>query len=202
MVDKNANASQEVSLAARPGAGRGGQYMDSDQRLSSEERAPETLVPDQEVARLVARLNTALMLRSILIASRPFGGDIVLMTVAWAIWVANVAHIDHPHQQMDRYLGLDADVPNDLRRPISVLALANSLNLPYETTRRHVKRLQRAGICERRRAGVIILQSALNSADDHAGMLSTVANVRRLCRDLRRLLPEATRLQKDLPELI
>ncbi len=176
--------------------------MDSDQRLSSEERAPETLVPDQEVARLVARLNTALMLRSILIASRPFGGDILLMTVAWAIWVANVAHIDYPHQQMDRYLGLDADVPNDLRRPISVLALANSLNLPYETTRRHVKRLQRAGICERRRAGVIILQSALNSADDHAGMLSTVANVRRLCRDLRRLLPEATRLQKDLPELI
>ena len=44
----------------------------------------------------------------------------------------------------------------DNGRPIPVLSIANSLRLPFETTRRHVAALAERGLCRRERGGVVM----------------------------------------------
>lgn len=145
------------------------------------------ITADHHVARAVSRLSATYILRTLPIATAPFGGDVLLAVVAWGILSANVEHIDHPTQGDTNYQGLNTDVPHDLRRPVSILALAQSLGLPYETTRRHVNRLLEAGICQKvGRAGVISV-AALDSPEASQMMLANVQNIRRLYRDLRRL---------------
>ena len=82
--------------------------------------------------------------------------DYALATVYLAILQANLSPVfDDPELQM-RYGAVDAIVPDDLRRPVSVHALAVSLHMPYETTRRCVGRLIAKGFVTRvSRAGMI-----------------------------------------------
>ncbi len=47
-------------------------------------------------------------------------------------------------------------LPDERRQPISAYLLARQLGLPYETTRRHVGKLAKAGLCVRNDSGVII----------------------------------------------
>jgi len=49
-----------------------------------------------------------------------------------------------PELQM-AYARLDSNPPDDLRRPVSINALAASLRFPFETVRRHVNQLVRQG---------------------------------------------------------
>lgn len=45
------------------------------------------------------------------------------------------------------YASLDRTPPESLRRPISINALAQSLGLPFETVRRHIRKLAAKGVC-------------------------------------------------------
>jgi predicted ArsR family transcriptional regulator len=48
-------------------------------------------------------------------------------------------------------------LPDDLRQPVSVLAISRSLRLPYETIRRHADVLVREGLAARAgRQGVFV----------------------------------------------
>jgi DeoR/GlpR family transcriptional regulator of sugar metabolism len=76
--------------------------------------------------------------------------------------------------------------PDEVRRPISVLAVANSLGLPYETVRRYVTKLIRLGRCGRVKGGIIALASGLRRPIDDETMVLNVANARRFCRALKR----------------
>lgn len=67
------------------------------------------------------------------------------------------------------------DIPPDhVRTPISVYAVARSLGLPYETVRRHVRRLKTSGRCVEVKGGVVVPAAAL--ADP--AVLATVAATR------------------------
>ena len=159
----------------------------SRRETSSAQSGEAATTSDHRVARAVSRLSATYILRTLPIATAPFGGDILMTVVAWGILSANVEHIDHPTQGDTSYQGLDTDVPHDLKRPVSILALAQSLGLPYETTRRHVNRLLEAGMCRKvGRAGVVFTAS-LDSTEATQTMLANVQNIRRLYRDLRRL---------------
>lgn len=142
---------------------------------------------DHQIARVVTRLSVSFILRALLAAAAPFGGDVMLAVVTWGIMAANVEHIDHPTHGEGDYHGLDLDVPDDRRRPISILALAQSLGLPYETTRRYVNRLLDMGVCQRTLRGVIVTGSALAAEGHDRALLANVGNLRRLLKDLRRL---------------
>jgi predicted transcriptional regulator len=79
-------------------------------------------------------------------------GDLMKGLVFTAIWTANVKHVTNTSRATTSSL-----LPDDLRQPVSVLAISRSLRLPYETIRRHADVLVRDGLCVRPgRRGVFV----------------------------------------------
>jgi DNA-binding transcriptional regulator YhcF (GntR family) len=61
--------------------------------------------------------------------------------------------------------------PDNLRKPVTVYALAKQLRLPYETARRHVQRLEDRGLCVRvAREGLIVPQAVVDSLAPSHGL--------------------------------
>lgn len=141
---------------------------------------------DRAIARVATRLSAAYIMRAALLASATSDGDLMLALVLRAILSANVDYLDNPPHNATQFHGLDNDVPDDLKRPVSVLALSSSLELAYETTRRYVKKLIKRGYCVKVRGGVIVTPTALNTPLDHDGMFQNLANLHRLFKDLKR----------------
>jgi hypothetical protein len=81
-----------------------------------------------------------------------------------AVNQANIAPLTRDPEARARYGALDAPAPDDDRRPVSVSAIATSLKLPYETTRRRLKQLAAEGVCTLSEAGAVVPQSFLASA--------------------------------------
>lgn len=109
--------------------------------------------------RLIGRLAAAYMLDSAQIARG--GGDVIDTLLAAAIIQANVQGISSRADLQLAYAGGDQLPPDELRRPVSVNALASSLNLPFETVRRRVRKMERDGFCRVQAAGVIVPTAVL-----------------------------------------
>lgn len=80
-----------------------------------------------------------------------------------AINQANIAPLTREAAARSAYGGLGAPAPDTERRPVSISAIAHSLGLPFETTRRHVKALEASGVCISTGRGVIVPQAFLQS---------------------------------------
>jgi predicted ArsR family transcriptional regulator len=101
-------------------------------------RAPRTPAKGKLTGRplLIALAGTAMLLAGLKTARTFWEGDIVTGLVYTAIWMANVKHNANSAPYATR------DVLSDeLRQPVSALAVSKTLGLPYETTRRHVQAL-------------------------------------------------------------
>ncbi|MDO9338641.1 MAG: hypothetical protein EON95_17555 [Caulobacteraceae bacterium] len=104
----------------------------------------------------MARLGGDYTLRTMIAVAAGLDHDYALSVVYIAILQANLAPLTEDPALAARYAGLDAVMPEDLRRPISVHALAGSLHMPYETTRRCVGRLIEKGFVKRvSRSGIL-----------------------------------------------
>lgn len=102
--------------------------------------------------RTIATVATGQLLAGIRILGDLWEGDLLRALVFTAIWTANVKHVTNTAPAANQ-----AVLPDDQRIPVSVLAISNSLRLPYETVRRHVLALEKAGICHRiRRQGLVV----------------------------------------------
>jgi hypothetical protein len=86
--------------------------------------------------------------------------DTLLLT---SIVQANVAAISRQPGMQLAYAGLESPPPDELRRPVSINALATSLRLPFETVRRRVRNLAARDLCRVVEGGVIVPQSVLSS---------------------------------------
>ncbi|MBS0409826.1 MAG: hypothetical protein JSR86_07920 [Proteobacteria bacterium] len=148
--------------------------------------APRPVEAPDDNARLMARLATDFVLRSLQLAAKQHDGDLIMAIVAAAIVSANTAHLNPIAGAPARHTDLDDVAPNEARRPVSVLAIAGSLGLPFETTRRYVNRLIASGQCRRVKGGVLANAEALSTPANNAVIVGNAANVRRLFRDLRR----------------
>ena len=138
----------------------------------------------QDAARAAMRIGSEYLLRSLKMLTDMMQGEMVTAVVALAIGQANVAHFDYTEAEA-RYRDTGVVPPDELRRPVSVLALSQSLGLPYETTRRHVEKLVQLGVCDRIKGGVLIPSRAIDN-DWHRQMLAAnLANQRRLFRALK-----------------
>jgi len=82
-----------------------------------------------------------------------------------AINQANIAPLTRDPAARSRYGALEAPAPDDERRPVSVRAVAASMRLPYETARRHIRRLETRGVCKLTAAGVVVTEAYLGSPD-------------------------------------
>ena len=93
----------------------------------------------------LARLGSNYLLRVLANLTEAFDGDMVQAVVFMAISQAATDHLGL-HREI-RDFGGDGVIPDELRRPVTVLSIANSLQMPRETTRRHVTRLLERGYC-------------------------------------------------------
>lgn len=93
-----------------------------------------------------------------------FDGDLVKGLVFTAIWAANVKHVTNTDPAASRAILSDSQ-----RLPVSILAISDSLRLPYETVRRHTDALVKDGRCVRiGRQGFVIPASTFAAMTDNA----------------------------------
>ncbi|HWA61981.1 MAG TPA: hypothetical protein VG939_11440 [Caulobacteraceae bacterium] len=154
-----------------------------DVKVKGEAEADQENVPQ---ARLAARLTTKFLLRSLKLVSDLHDGEMLTAIIASAIVDANTALIDSNLQPGGPYADLADPPPNEARRPVSVLAVADSLGLPFETVRRHVNRLIAAGWCVRVKGGVVMTTEALLNPRNTAAVLANLRYLRRFLRELKR----------------
>jgi hypothetical protein len=143
--------------------------------------------PDK--VRVVTRLSSDYVLRAVRLLGDLHGGDILTGIISQAIVAANTAHLDPGAGA--KYDGVPDTPPDELRKPISVLALSGSLGLPFETTRRYVNKLLKSGGCRRVQGGVIVPASALEDPRAVAAAGANLVNVHRFLRSLKKAGVEA-----------
>lgn len=106
-----------------------------------------------------------------------FGRDVIDGLLLVAISQSNVAQITRSPDLQRAFATLDQVPPDEKRRPVSISALANSLRIPFETTRRRVSALVELGVVKALPKGVIVPQGPLNSpvyrmgAEAHYGLV-------------------------------
>ena len=102
---------------------------------------------DETIIRAANRLVAEYLLRNVEVVSEAADGDLMGGLIFSAIVQANVRHISSNPKLSKTYGQIHSIPPDDLRSPVSVNALAESLKIPYETTRRHVNKLIKYGFC-------------------------------------------------------
>lgn len=124
-----------------------------------------------------------------------FGRDVIDGLLLCAISQANVAQITRNPELQRTYATLDQAPPDELRRPVSVSAIANSLRLPFETTRRRIAALAGLGVVVQTPRGVIVPTAPLSSPFYRIGTEANYNLVRNLYFRLRGI-----GLLQDLPK--
>jgi DNA-binding Lrp family transcriptional regulator len=142
----------------------------------------EDKVPADTPHRAINRQVMGFFLRSMDEVRRLFGGDILTGVIFCAVIDANTAHL--AGQPTDRFVALEDHVPDDLRRPISALALAGRLGLTRETVRRHVRKLEAMDACTQTADGLVVTQAVLRRPAIVEATARNGANMRRLLRGL------------------
>jgi len=128
--------------------------------------------------RAIARISAAYCLRSLDELRGLFDGELLTSLVFCSIVDANSAYLDEmpgpPHADLDDH------VPDAVRRPISALALAARLDLPRETVRRHVRKLEAQDCCDTVKGGLIVPQRALRRETVVSATVRNASNLRLL----------------------
>lgn len=124
-----------------------------------------------------------------------FGRDVIDGLLLAAISQANVAQITRNPELQRRYATLDQPPPDELRRPVSISAIANSLRIPFETARRRIAALGELGIVVTQARGVVVPTAPLNSPFYRMGAAAHYELVRKLYFRLRGI-----GLLEDLPK--
>jgi hypothetical protein len=84
--------------------------------------------------------------------------DALIMTAALD---ANMTPVKRAPDLQSAYGGARTSAPDQLRRPVSINAVAQSLNLPFETVRRRALKLAAAGLCVIGAQGMVVPHSAV-----------------------------------------
>lgn len=134
--------------------------------------------------RQAARLGAEYLLRYLTVFRDATGKDLMSSLILLAVLHANVAYLDDAPATFS--VAADGPPPDNLRRPVSVNALAASLGIPYENARRAVGRLEREGMLVRIKGGVIVPAEVLVSSGMDDALSSNWQNVRRLVNRIER----------------
>jgi len=102
----------------------------------------------------VMRACAEFVMRGVDMMSEHYSGDLLLGLVHVTIWRENVGPFFNKAEGRG-YIARRERAPNERRRPISVRRLSASVGLPFETTRRYVSKLQRLGMVQVGKKGVI-----------------------------------------------
>jgi len=111
--------------------------------------------------RVAWRLSLGFLL-DIISIGRPYGDVLDVLLIA-AVVNANFAPMLRDPDLHARYARISTPLPDAERRPISVNALAASVDQPFETVRRRVSSLVARGICAVTSAGVYVPGAAVTA---------------------------------------
>ncbi|THD79943.1 MAG: ArsR family transcriptional regulator [Phenylobacterium sp.] len=137
--------------------------------------------PSFATIRLVNRLAVPCVLDAA-VANR-LGRDFVDALIVLAVVQANVGPLSRDPDLQLAYATYDRPPPDELRRPVSVSAIAHSLRLPYETVRRRIARMAKTGTCEVSAHGVVVPARELASPQHLTAVLVGWDRIRTLyCR--------------------
>lgn len=141
--------------------------------------------PPVTTLRVMGRLSVAFILELVKVGRQ--GRDFIDSLLLLAIIQANLAPLVRDPQLQLTYGSYDSPPPDSLRRPVSVHAIAQSLDMPYETVRRHVAQQVALGICEMTGEGVFVSQAVLHSPQHRAVIEATCDAIHRFYLRLRSL---------------
>lgn len=133
--------------------------------------------------RVAARLANGFVLDLVKLGG--FGRDVIDGLLLVAISQANLARITRDPELQRTYATLHQPPPDEIRRPVSVSAIANSLRIPFETARRRIASLVELGIVRNVARGVIIPTAALNAPSYQMAAEANYGLVRNLYLRLR-----------------
>ena len=117
---------------------------------------PVSTAASLDIRRHVIRLGGAYFLDTVGLVTEAIDQDLISAMLFLAIARDNVRDLTQAGQAQGEYAALDDIPPDTLRTPVSVYAVAREMNLPYETARRYVAKLIKAGLCERVRDGIVV----------------------------------------------
>lgn len=116
------------------------------------------------------------------------GLDIIDTLLFVSVIKANTWRLTADPEAARVYAALDTVPPDDLRKPITVYAVAKQLALPYDTASRHAKKLLAAGLVTRDSRGALIAPaSVLSSPRMTEGLRLVVSEVDRFLHALARV---------------
>ncbi len=130
--------------------------------------------------RLAARIGGEYFLQTVSLLAQSAEGDLLGAIILLAITQSNVAHLDVRGRTAET--APVGPPPDTERRPVSVIALADGLGLPYETVRRRVVGLEKAGWCVRVQGGVVVPAERFMGPANAAWLEVNRRNMRRLMR--------------------
>lgn len=141
-----------------------------------------TAVPLSTIAAAM-RASNALLLD--LLAEIAFGADALDRIILVAIAQANVDALTTDAALSRRYSTLDALPPDELRRPVTISAVATRTGMAFETVRRRVQGLIAAGLCDVGPDGVWIPSRVIGRTENDAALTRTYELARALHLRLR-----------------
>ena len=138
-----------------------------------QELKPAPAAETSDETAVAVRLAGEFFVRGVEIVARAHGGDLLRGIIFTAIAVAN---------------GEAAPASGGgERRPVSVMSIAHSIGVPYETTRRYVNMLVADNMCVRDgRRGVFIPEHALLTPEMEGAYRESFASINRLATALKR----------------
>lgn len=143
--------------------------------------------------RAIGQLSAQFLLDQATIGVSGLGATDALLVMA--INQANIAPLTRDPVARSQHGGLDAPADDGQRRPVSISAVATSLRLPFETARRHVRKLEAAGVCVVSERGVIVPGAFLSSPAYVASVTQANTRLRGFYADL-----AADNLLEPLPQ--
>ncbi len=151
-------------------------------RLGVEGAAPAPADISGLPHRAMARVTTGYCLRSLDEIRQLFSGDLLTGYIYCSVLAANTNYLDE--LPIRAYVDLDDHVPDELRRPISALALAARTGLPRETVRRHVRKLEHLSALKTVPGGLIGPQAYLRNPKIVGATVRNAVNLRLLLQEL------------------
>lgn len=155
----------------------------------------ERPAPPAEQAWRVALASITLVLDIEEIGRRKRDYDLIDGLLFTAVLTANLTPMLRDSDLQVTYATLDKAVPEALRRPVSISAIAHSLGMPFETVRRRLRGLVRHGMLADAPNGVYVPSAAVLSPAYLAIMLGRHGRLQRFYAEIRDLgaLPPAPR---------
>jgi len=149
------------------------------------EAADQTGLEDPALQRYVMRLGMDMFLRTAMSFSELFDGNLMTGLIFLAISQSSVQHLNHPVRLNPA--AREGVFPDKLRRPVSVLGIAQFLGLPYETTRRYVNQLLESGFAVKVDGkGVMVPEAVMRRPEIDRIVAANFASTRTFLKGLHR----------------